>query len=192
MQAVKDTESVVIIGEPGSGKTTQVPQYILDAGVLSAQGVIAITQPRRVAATTIAHRVSIERSSKAHDTNRTFRKASLLGEEVGYAVRFDDCSSENTKIKFFTDGMLLREMLGDPHLRRYEVVVVDEAHERTLRTDMLLANLKRIQKERKKEGKSLKIIVMSASLQAEKFSKYLNGSVLVFSSLKPYLLLLFD
>ncbi|CAG7852149.1 Probable ATP-dependent RNA helicase prh1 [Serendipita indica DSM 11827] len=181
VDAVKHSDSVVIIGEPGSGKTTQVPQYLLDAGLISPEGLIAVTQPRKVAATTIAARVAQERNAK-------------LGSEVGYAIRFDDQSSPETRIKFYTDGMLLREMLNDSQLKRCDVVIVDEAHERTLRTDVLLANLKRIQKARsaepndKKEGKRkerwerrpLKIIVMSASLQAERFSRYLNNAPVLY------------
>ncbi|KAG8794377.1 putative ATP-dependent RNA helicase dhr2, partial [Serendipita sp. 399] len=185
VNAVKNNESVVIIGEPGSGKTTQVPQYLLDAGLVAAQGLIAVTQPRKVAATTIAARVAAERSTQ-------------VGSEVGYAIRFDDTSSPHTRIKFYTDGMLLREMLNDPQLKKCDVVIVDEAHERTLRTDVLLANLKRIQKTRgsastsasaeqsngkrseRRDRRPLKIIVMSASLQAERFSNYLGGAPILY------------
>ncbi|KAG8761724.1 putative ATP-dependent RNA helicase dhr2 [Serendipita sp. 396] len=181
VDAVRNNDSVVIIGEPGSGKTTQVPQYLLDAGLVPAHGLIAVTQPRKVAATTIASRVAAERSAQ-------------LGVEVGYAIRFDDTSSPQTRIKFYTDGMLLREMLNDSHLKKCDIVIVDEAHERTLRTDVLLANLKRIQKARNTtsedqangkrserwDKRPLKIIVMSASLQAERFSKYLGGAPILY------------
>lgn len=155
--------------------SSEVPQFLLDAGVISASGIVAVTQPRKVAATTIAARVAAERGVQ-------------VGAEVGYAIRFDDSSSSKTQIKFYTDGMLLREMLNDPYLSKCDVVIVDEAHERTLRTDVLLANLKRLQKERNgsldskgSKGKEiatrrpLRIVVMSASLQAERFSKYLDG-----------------
>ena len=162
--------------KPSLMTPAEVPQFLLDAGVVSPAGLIAVTQPRKVAATTIAARVAMERGVG-------------VGSEVGYAIRFEDASSPATRIKFYTDGMLLREMLNDPQLNKCEVVIVDEAHERTLRTDVLLANLKRIQKERdglleaskSKKGKGkvtkipLKIIVMSASLQADQFSKYLDG-----------------
>lgn len=154
----------------------EVPQFLLDAGLLSPKRIIAVTQPRKVAATTIATRVAAERDG-------------VVGDEVGYSIRFEDKSSQMTRIKFYTDGMLLREMLNDSALRKCEIVILDEAHERTLRTDLLLANLKKVQKERntkvnawsniakgkdRVEQKPLKIIVMSASLQADKFSQYLD------------------
>lgn len=132
---------------------------------------IAVTQPRRVAATSLAARVSQEQESP-------------LGQLVGYSVRFDEKSSSSTRIKYMTDGMIVRELLSDPMLSKYSVVVVDEAHERTLRTDLLLANLKKIIKQRneasgKGKGNSnpLKIVVMSATLDAEKFSKFFNKCV---------------
>lgn len=140
---------------------------------------IAVTQPRRVAATSLASRVALETQS-------------ALGSLVGYSVRFADCSSESTKIKFVTDGMLMRELLGDPELERYSVVVVDEAHERTLRTDVVLARLKELLKKRngaavdgKGKGKQrgpknpLKVVIMSATLDAEKFSKFFGGCVIL-------------
>lgn len=134
---------------------------------------IAVTQPRKVAATSLAARVALEQNVR-------------LGERVGYSVRFDEASSPSTKIKYVTDGMLIRELLSDPLLSRYSVVIIDEAHERTLRTDLLLTNLKTIQKERNRpstrKGKEpaskqnpLKILIMSATLDAEKFSKFYDG-----------------
>jgi HrpA-like RNA helicase len=133
---------------------------------------IAVTQPRKVAATSLADRVAKE-------------KGSPVGGLVGYAVRFDERSSVETRIKYMTDGMIVRELLSDSLLSEYSVIVVDEAHERTLRTDVLIANLKRIQKERNGDGKGkkkegtngpnpLKIVVMSATLDAEKFSKFFH------------------
>lgn len=132
---------------------------------------VAVTQPRRVAATSLAARVSQEQGSP-------------LGQLVGYSVRFDEKSSSSTRIKYMTDGMIVRELLSDPMLSKYSVVVVDEAHERTLRTDLLLANLKKIiQKRNDSSGKGkgnsnpLKIVVMSATLDAEKFSKFFHKCV---------------
>ena len=131
---------------------------------------IAVTQPRRVAATSLANRVAAEKGTE-------------VGHLVGYSVRFDEASSEATRIKYVTDGMLVRELLSDPTLSRYSVIIVDEAHERTLRTDILMANLKTIQQKRNaptdRKGKGpaaalnpLKIVIMSATLDAEKFSKF--------------------
>jgi ATP-dependent RNA helicase DHX33 len=140
---------------------------------------IAVTQPRRVAAISLASRVSAEQGTS-------------LGSTVGYAVRFDEKAGPETRIKYLTDGMLVRELLSDPLLTRYSVVIVDEAHERTLRTDMLLGSLKRIQQDRngktppvrsdKGKGKAssqesvgpLKVIVMSATMDAERFSQFFN------------------
>ena len=163
----------------------EIPQYLLDSG-LARNGMIAVTQPRRVAATSLASRVALETQSN-------------LGNLVGYSVRFSDCSSEKTKIKFVTDGMLMRELLGDPELERYSVVVVDEAHERTLRTDVVLARLKEILKRRnssqtdvkgkgkgkEREGRApknpLKVVIMSATLDAEKFSSFFGKYVIKFN-----------
>ncbi|EJD50794.1 P-loop containing nucleoside triphosphate hydrolase protein [Auricularia subglabra TFB-10046 SS5] len=171
VREIKDNDTVVILGETGSGKTTQVPQFLLEAG-LAANGAIAVTQPRRVAATSLAARVAAEQQCD-------------LGSRVGYAVRFDERSSPATRIKFVTDGMLVRELLADPLLSRYGVIIVDEAHERTLRTDMLLSSLKDIQRERKKQsGKGtpgpLKIVIMSATLDAEKFSRYYDNAKILY------------
>ena len=153
----------------------EVPQYLLEAGV-AGEGMIAITQPRKVAATSLAARVAVEQGV-------------AVGSLVGYSVRFDEASSSQTRIKYVTDGMLIRELLSDELLSKYSVVIIDEAHERTLRTDLLLANLKTIVKRRNGGGEGgsdvkgkekaraervnpLKVVIMSATLDAEKFSKY--------------------
>ncbi|KAJ5587892.1 ATP-dependent RNA helicase DHX35 [Penicillium hispanicum] len=148
----------IVVGQTGSGKTTQLPQYLDQAGWCEDGKVIAITQPRRVAATTVATRVAEEMRSK-------------VGEEVGYTIRFEDVTSAATRIKFLTDGMLLREALVDPLLSRYSVIMVDEAHERSLSTDVLLGILKKIRKKRPE----LRIIISSATLQAEDFLKFFAG-----------------
>ena len=124
LDELRKQQILIVIGETGSGKTTQLPQFLLDAGFLGSDKMCAVTQPRRVAAQAVAARVSQERDQ-------------VLGQEVGYAVRFDDRTSASTRIKFLTDGVLVRECLSDPLLRRYAVVMLDEAHERSLNTDIL-------------------------------------------------------
>lgn len=120
----------IVIGQTGSGKTTQIPQFLEQAGWCSGGKVIAVTQPRRVAATTVALRVAEEVGCE-------------LGNEVGYSIRFEDQTSASTRIKFMTDGLLIREALVDPLLSRYSVIMVDEAHERSISTDILMGLLKR-------------------------------------------------
>ncbi|GMH34180.1 hypothetical protein BSKO_02014 [Bryopsis sp. KO-2023] len=155
LELLKTNDFVVVIGEAGSGKTTQIPQILLEAGYADS-GAIGITQPRRVAAISAARRVAEETSTS-------------LGTEVGYTVRFDDMSSADTRIKYLTDGTLLRECLSDPELERYSVVMLDEAHERSLSTDILFGVIRDFQKTR---SKPLKILITSATLDGEKFSKY--------------------
>ncbi|XP_047563597.1 ATP-dependent RNA helicase DHX33 isoform X1 [Lutra lutra] len=160
-------DSAVLIGETGSGKTTQLPQYLYEGG-FGRQGVIAVTQPRRVAAISLATRVSDEKRSE-------------LGKLVGYTVRFDDVSSEDTRIKFLTDGMLLREAISDSLLRQYSCVVLDEAHERTVHTDVLFGVVKTAQKRRKELGKlPLKVVVMSATMDVDLFSQYFDGAPVLY------------
>lgn len=154
IQAVQDNQVLVVIGETGSGKTTQMTQYLAEVGYTST-GKIGCTQPRRVAAMSVAKRVAEEVGCR-------------LGEEVGYAIRFEDCTSQSTVIKYMTDGMLLREALLDDSLSLYSVIILDEAHERTIHTDVLFGLLKGILARRK----DLKLIVTSATLDAEKFSSY--------------------
>ncbi|KAG8002175.1 putative ATP-dependent RNA helicase DHX40 [Nibea albiflora] len=156
IQAVKDSAFLVITGETGSGKTTQLPQYLHEAGFCK-NGKIGITQPRRVAAITVAQRVAQEMQCS-------------LGREVGYQVRFDDCTSQDTAVKYMTDGCLLREVLADPVLSQYSVVILDEVHERSLSTKVFTdpANATK--------GRSipLKVVVMSATLEADKLSAFLG------------------
>ncbi|CAG8540010.1 1510_t:CDS:2 [Racocetra fulgida] len=141
VQAVKENETIVVMGEMGCGK--KIPQFLLDAGFIS-DGAIALTQPRRVAAISLAKRVA---------------------NEVGYSVRFDDTSSRATVIKYLTDGMLLRELLSDPLLLKYCVIILDEAHERTMRTDILFGMVKRVQDARKND-KSYAVFTTSTQIHA--------------------------
>nr|GMD96473.1 pre-mRNA-splicing factor ATP-dependent RNA helicase DEAH10 [Ipomoea batatas] len=200
VKEVHNNNTLIIVGETGSGKTTQLPQYLYHAGFCRDGGIIGVTQPRRVAAITVAKRVAEECGVE-------------LGQRVGYAIRFEDVTSNSTKIKYMTDGLLLREALLDPYLSKYSVIIVDEAHERTVHTDVLLGLLKNVQKARLQnadEGVSvdstkpknellledkqdahsdgifkkcraknytpLKLIIMSASLDARVFSEYFCGA----------------
>uniref|UniRef100_A0A480ZKH8 Probable ATP-dependent RNA helicase DHX35 n=1 Tax=Sus scrofa TaxID=9823 RepID=A0A480ZKH8_PIG len=155
---IENYQTVVIVGETGCGKSTQIPQYLAEAGWTAEGRVVGVTQPRRVAAVTVAGRVAEERGA-------------VLGHEVGYCIRFDDCTDPlATRIKFLTDGMLVREMMVDPLLTKYSAVMLDEAHERTLYTDIAIGLLKKIQKKRG----DLRLIVASATLDAEKFRDFFN------------------
>ncbi|KAI9800326.1 MAG: DEAH-box ATP-dependent RNA helicase prp22 [Piccolia ochrophora] len=157
IDAVKANPLLIVVGDTGSGKTTQLTQYLAEAGFAN-QGMIGCTQPRRVAAMSVAKRVAEEVGCR-------------LGHEVGYTIRFEDCTSPETRIKYMTDGMLQREVLLDPDLKRYSVVMLDEAHERTIATDILFGLLKKTLKRRP----DLKVIVTSATLDAAKFSSYFNS-----------------
>lgn len=172
LQAVQDHQVLVVVAETGSGKTTQLPQYLYeggwckkkfednkDGGNSNGELIIGCTQPRRVAAMSVAKRVSDEMGCK-------------LGNEVGYNIRFEDCTSERTIIKYMTDGMLLREFLGEPDLASYCVMMLDEAHERTLHTDILFGLLKDVARFRP----SLRLLISSATLDAQKFSDYFDGA----------------
>ncbi|KAF8600887.1 hypothetical protein BDV93DRAFT_257331 [Ceratobasidium sp. AG-I] len=154
VQAVRDHQILIVVGDTGSGKTTQMTQYLAEEG-FADHGKIGCTQPRRVAAMSVAKRVAEEVGCR-------------LGQEVGYTIRFEDCTSPETRIKYMTDGMLQRECLIDPDMTAYSVLILDEAHERTIATDVLFGLLKKSVKRRP----DLKIIVTSATLNAEKFSEY--------------------
>ncbi|XP_040361023.1 putative pre-mRNA-splicing factor ATP-dependent RNA helicase PRP1 isoform X3 [Ixodes scapularis] len=154
---------LVLVGETGSGKTTQIPQWCVE--LLRKKGGrrgVACTQPRRVAAMSVAARVAEEMDV-------------AIGQEVGYSIRFEDCSSPKTLLKYMTDGMLLREAMSDPLLENYGVVLLDEAHERTLATDILMGVLKQVVTQRP----DLKIVVMSATLDAGKFQNYFDHAPLM-------------
>ena len=159
LSMIRENQVSIIIGETGSGKTTQLPQYLYEDGFTSNGKIIGVTQPRRVAAMSVAKRVAQEMDVK-------------IKEEVGYTIRFEDFSSSNTKIKFMTDGILLREALLDNDLDKYSCIMIDEAHERTLNTDVMLGILKDLLQRRK----DLKLIITSATMNAMKFSKFFGNA----------------
>ncbi|XP_055933359.1 probable ATP-dependent RNA helicase DHX35 [Argiope bruennichi] len=151
-------QTVIILGETGCGKSTQIPQYLLEAGYFNNEGIIGITQPRRVAATMLASRVAEETDT-------------LVGQVVGYSIRFEDCfTAGRAKIKYMTEGMLINEMMSDPLLRSYSVIMLDEIHERSLNGDIILGLIKKIIKKRS----SLKLIISSATFEAETIHKFFN------------------
>lgn len=157
------SQFLVFVGETGSGKTTQIPQFVLfDDQPQKNRKLVACTQPRRVAAMSVAQRVANEM-----DVN--------LGDEVGYNIRFEDVTSQKTILKYMTDGMLLREAMNDNNLNRYSTIILDEAHERTLATDTLMGLLKEVAQRRP----DLKIVIMSATLDAQKFQSYFNDAPLL-------------
>ncbi|XP_027340108.1 probable pre-mRNA-splicing factor ATP-dependent RNA helicase DEAH4 isoform X2 [Abrus precatorius] len=152
IETVERNPVVVVIGETGSGKSTQLSQMLHRR----RYGKIAVTQPRRVAAVSVARRVAQELGVK-------------LGEEVGYAIRFEDRTSHNTRIKYLTDGVLLREILANPELNEYSVIILDEAHERSLNTDILMGLMKRLVRIRSSD---LKVLITSATLDGDKVSNF--------------------
>eukprot|EP01119_Soliformovum_irregulare_P005784 TRINITY_DN1752_c0_g2_i1.p1 TRINITY_DN1752_c0_g2~~TRINITY_DN1752_c0_g2_i1.p1 ORF type:complete len:419 (-),score=110.75 TRINITY_DN1752_c0_g2_i1:916-2172(-) len=160
LRLVRNNQVIVLVGETGSGKTTQIPQFMISE--VRGKQQIGCTQPRRVAAMSVSKRVADEMDVP-------------LGEEVGYSIRFEDVSGPKTILKYLTDGMLLREAMNDPLLERYGVLILDEAHERTLSTDVLFGLLKEVLKKRP----DMKLIVMSATLEAEKFQEYFDNAPLM-------------
>ena len=160
-ELIEDNQVVVIAGETGSGKTTQIPKICLQAG-RGVRGMIGHTQPRRIAARTVADRIASELKTS-------------LGDVVGYQVRFSDQSSKKSLIKLMTDGILLAEIQNDKFLSRYDTLIIDEAHERSLNIDFLLGYLKNLLMQRA----DLKLIITSATIDVEKFSKHFNNAPVV-------------
>ncbi|MDR5171154.1 ATP-dependent RNA helicase HrpA [Methylobacillus flagellatus] len=166
--AIRKHQVVIVSGETGSGKTTQLPKICLELG-RGVSGLIGHTQPRRIAARSVASRIAQELKSP-------------LGEAVGYKVRFNDRLSETTCIKLMTDGILLAETQGDRFLNAYDTIIIDEAHERSLNIDFLLGYLKQLLSRRP----DLKVIVTSATIDAERFSRHFNGAPVIEVSGRTY------
>ncbi|BFM06594.1 ATP-dependent RNA helicase HrpA [Halioxenophilus aromaticivorans] len=167
-KAIAEHQVVVLAGETGSGKTTQLPKICLELG-RGIEGVIGHTQPRRLAASTVASRIAEELGVN-------------LGDEVGYQVRFSDQSTEQSYIKLMTDGILLAEIQQDPMLYRYDTLIIDEAHERSLNIDFLLGYLKTLLPKRP----DLKLIITSATIDLERFSKHFNDAPIIEVSGRTY------
>ncbi|GAA5810590.1 hypothetical protein MFLAVUS_004013 [Mucor flavus] len=169
IDAINKFQVLVIVGETGSGKTTQLPQYLYEAGYTKDGKKIGCTQPRRVAAMSVAARVAEEMG--VH-----------MGQEVGYSIRFEDCTSDKTAVKYMTDGMLLREFMTEPDLASYSCMIIDEAHERTLSTDILFGLIKDIARFRP----DLKLLISSATMNAQKFSEYFDDAPIFNIPGRPY------
>ncbi|NIJ13136.1 ATP-dependent helicase HrpA [Saccharomonospora amisosensis] len=167
-EAISDNQVVIVAGETGSGKTTQLPKICLELG-LGVRGQIGHTQPRRLAARTVAERIAAELGTEP-------------GDVVGHKVRFTDASGEGTLVKVMTDGILLAEITGDRMLRQYDTIIIDEAHERSLNIDFLLGYLKQLLPRRP----DLKLIITSATIDPERFSRHFDDAPVVEVSGRTY------
>lgn len=168
LDAIQSNQVIIVSGETGSGKTTQLPKFCLELG-RGVAGLIGHTQPRRIAARSVAIQIAKELSSP-------------LGHAVGYKVRFSDNINQDTYIKLMTDGILLAETQGDPYLQKYDTIIIDEAHERSLNIDFLLGYLKQILPKRA----DLKLIITSATIDAERFSQHFNNAPVIEVSGRTY------
>ncbi|VVD05982.1 unnamed protein product [Leptidea sinapis] len=172
LDEIRKHPTMILIGETGSGKTTQIPQLIHEQRI-EGGAAIAVTQPRRVAAITLAQRVAAEMNTD-------------IGSIVGYSVRFEDVTSHRTKVIYLTDGMLLREAIVDPLLMKYSVIILDEAHERTVNTDVLFGIVKLAQEERKSKLNKLKVIIMSATMDVDTFRNYYDNCPVIYLEGRTY------
>lgn len=160
IRAVQEHQVVVVAGDTGSGKTTQLPKMCLEAGRAAGRCLIGCTQPRRIAAVSVTERVQEELGA---------------AELVGYKIRFSDRTGPQTRIKFMTDGVLLAETQGDRDLRRYDTLIIDEAHERSLNIDFLLGYLHQLLARRP----DLKLLISSATIDTEKFSRHFSDAPII-------------
>jgi len=158
LYALETSRVVIIVGETGSGKSTQLPQYLMEHGWSSPSQMICVTEPRRIATINLAKRICEESST-------------IIGQEVGYAIRFEDCFTPGvTQCKFVTDGLLIREMMQNPLLPQYSVIILDEVHERNANMDIIIGLLKKVMKKRE----DLRIVVCSATVDAEELKLYFD------------------
>ncbi|KAJ1797602.1 hypothetical protein LPJ59_003029, partial [Coemansia sp. RSA 2399] len=169
LSAIEKFQVLIIAGETGSGKTTQITQYLREAGYTKDGKRIGCTQPRRVAAMSVAARVSEEVGTS-------------LGQEVGYSIRFEDRTTDKTEIVYMTDGFLFREFMTEPDLAKYSVIMIDESHERTLHTDILFALVKDIARFRP----DLKLLISSATMDVQKFAQYFDNAPVFRIPGRPY------
>ena len=167
-EAISNNQVVIIAGETGSGKTTQIPKICMELG-RGISGLIGHTQPRRLAARTVANRIAEELKSP-------------LGQNVGFKIRFSDQVSDNTYIKLMTDGILLAEIQQDKFLNQYDTIIIDEAHERSLNIDFILGYLKQLLPKRPE----LKLIITSATIDPQRFSKHFNDAPVIEVSGRTY------
>src|SRR3954469_18093377 len=167
--ALREHQVIVVAGETGSGKSTQLPQYALEAGLGAEGRLVGHTQPRRLAARAVAERVAEELGTE-------------VGALVGYTVRFTDKTKPGTRIKVMTDGILLNELQRDRMLRRYDCLIVDEAHERSLNIDFILGYLKQLLPRRP----DLKVIVTSATIDTARFSRHFDDAPIIEVSGRTY------
>lgn len=158
INTIAENKITIIEGETGSGKTTQIPQFLLEANLISPDKQIVCTQPRRVAATSVAQRVANELDVEC-------------GDVVGYVVRFDTKTSERTKLVYMTDGLLLKEFVEDPNVEKYGIILIDEAHERNINSDIIIGLLKQLAERRD----DIHIVIMSATLEIEKFQNFFGS-----------------
>ena len=166
LEKLKNSQVIVVESPTGSGKTTQIPQILYEEG-FADKGIIGITQPRRIAAISVSQFIAQQMKEK--------NKSSISGNTVGYKMRFDDKTDTSTKIKIMTDGILLQEIKADYYLANYSIIMVDEAHERSLNIDFILGLLKRILVQRS----DFKVIISSATINAEVFSEYFDSCPIV-------------
>ena len=163
LDAIQENQVVVVTSPTGTGKTTQVPNMILDSG-LAKNKRVGVTQPRRIAATSVAAFVAEQRNTE-------------MGNQVGYKIRFDDHTTQATELKFMTDGVLLMEAQTDPELQQYGVIIIDEAHERSQNIDFAMGLLKNLLHGARADD--LRVVIMSATIQPEFFSEFFDGAPVI-------------